>query len=115
LSSTAPRIVAKIGTVNWKVTASASGSSSTAPKVKIMPVKPTAVRETCAPKRRVRIEPSPPGPAATQAVTKGTAQSWRWNIVSTRPAPRVSASLMSADMLARQATANSRSKMPFNM
>lgn len=97
--------------MNCSVVASASGSSSTDPKVKTMPVNPTAVRETCAPKRLVRIDPSP-GPAAIHAVTSGIAQSWRWNIVSASPAPRVSASLMSADMVERQAIANRRSATP---
>jgi hypothetical protein len=104
-------MVAKIGTVNCSVVASASGSSSTAPKVKTMPVRPIAVRVTCAPNRFVRIEPRP-GPIMIQAVTTGTAQSWRWNIVSTRLAPRVSASLISADIVDRHRIATRRNAKP---
>src|SRR3546814_3062149 len=67
---------AKIGTVNCNVIASASGSSSTAPKVHTIPINPTMVRVRCAPIRWVRMLASP-GLTAIHASTSGTAHAWR--------------------------------------
>ena len=60
----APSSVPNIGTVNCKVVAPANGNSNTAPKVVTMPIRPTAVRRTCAPNRWVRSDERP-GPVTT--------------------------------------------------
>ncbi len=99
----APRIVAKIGTVNWSVVASASGSSSNVPNMKVMLVSPTAQRSACARSRCVRSVASP-GPTATQATITGIDPAWRKNSSSASPAPRTSASLMSAPIVANATT-----------
>ncbi len=107
-------MVAKIGTVNCSVIASASGSSSTAPKVHTIPISPTTARARCAPIRSVRMLASP-GPAAIHATTSGTAHAWRKNIVSGRPAPRASASLTSACIDASSPTESSLRPSPAKM
>ena len=68
----APRIVAKMGTVNWIVVDSASGSSITVVNMNAIEVRPIAVRKTWLPIRFVR-NVATPGPAITAMTTTGNA------------------------------------------
>ena len=72
LKTRAPRIVAKIGTVNCRVVASANGKSDMVMNMQVMLSRPIAVRKTCAGSRPV---PSVrrPGPRATVISTTGRA------------------------------------------